>query len=133
MWFKNLFLTKLDKALTLLKSGDKITINCPKGFYLIKDGKRFYDVPVKVEVLSNDVNSKKLWIKILTKLNIDPNVVLEYSSDELKNYLLFNICSKEESVKNKYSKEELEEQLRKAIETDNYESASIINEKLKKL
>jgi hypothetical protein len=124
------------KYLSLLKPNDKIIINCPPGFdMVITPELRISDYPCRCEIISNDIEIKNLWIRFKFKEE-KVLMVLSYDSNELRNYLLFNIYSadfKEDSDKKPLSKEELKKELQKAIDTGNFESASIINETLKNI
>ncbi len=135
MWLKKWkHNNKRNQHLAKLKPNDNIIINCPEGFHIIiNEDLKYADYPVEVEVVSNDNIVQKLWIRFLYKKD-KVLIILDYSSKELRNYLLFNIYSsdfKNEKPKKELSKEELEEQLKKAIDTGNFESAALINENLK--
>ena len=135
-WLKKLRHNKKKREfLSNLKPNEKIVINCPEGFEMIIGELRYPDYPCKVEVISNDTDVHKLWISFSFKKEKILKV-LNYSSKELRNYLLFNIyCNDYENkpVKKPLSKEELQAELEKAIKIGNFESAAIINESIKKL
>lgn len=137
MWFTKWRLNrKKDKFLSKLKPNDKIYINCPEGYVIIiNEDLKLEDYPTTVEIVSNDVEAKKLWIRFDFKNNKILKT-LRYSSDELRNYMLYNIYSvdfKANPVKKKLSKTDLEKQLKEAIESGNFESAALINEELKNI
>ena len=112
-WFTELKHNKKKRNfLSKLKPNDRIIINCPKGFDMIINSElRYSDYPCYSEIISNDAEDEKLWIRFDFKKDKILKV-LDYSSKELRNYLLFNIYSanfKSTPEKKNLSKEELEQ------------------------
>jgi hypothetical protein len=126
--FFDLFRSRKIKLLRKLKAGDFININLPDGYYLMKiDRIKRYNVMVKVEVINNDIRAKTILIN-LAKTNAVDTIVLHYNGNELKNFVLFNYI---EIPKKQKSKEELESDLKTAIEKEDYKLAIIIRDKFK--
>ncbi len=124
-WFKS----RKTKALESVKRGDTINIHAPKGFYVTIGNSDIIEYPIGVLVINNDPKSQKIFIRTL----VDEQsrlFILKYSDPELDNFILLN---RVQSINSKINKLTLEQQLKTAIDNNNFETAAIINEKLKNL
>ena len=125
-WFDS----RKTKELKKIKAGDKIIINCPSGFNITKSNLKLYNQPTSVFVVNNDTHKKQIWVQLTTSDSSIFDFTLDYNSKELENFVLFNIITEKKKVKPK-SKKELEAELKNAILHDDFETAAIINQKIK--
>lgn len=135
MWLRKLrdiFLTyrirKKYKYLELIVPGDRIYITTPKNHTITIGGKSYSNLPVSVSVENNDPLNRKLWVKLTLSDHSELDRIIPYNSYILDNYILLNI----KYDKNIFNVDNLEEELKAAILSENFEMAALINEKIKK-
>jgi len=137
-WQKRKLENKRIKHLSKVKTNDKIYISCPQGFCTTIDGTQYDGRPTQVTVVSNDHERKIMWIYFKVKEHRH-DILLKYNSNELTEFVLLNISWKEqdstedEQQEETMSKEELEAKLAEAVKKEDFETAELINKKLKDL
>ncbi len=126
-WFES----KLTKALKKVKAGDTIKVNCPAPYVTTIGNAEYADYPADTTVINNDPVHKKIFLSLKLSDGNTYDHVFPYNDKCLRNFIVLNKDAPRSQVVLSNSKTDLHKALAQAISREDFETAKLINQKIK--